>query len=455
MDPKLLASTVSRIAAGNIVWLDLTSQNVTDNNLKEIAAAISSENSTISKLVLDDNDLFGSDVYDHDSGFIALLEALSLRSKLVTLHLNNVQMPSAALLDLALYLASQGTHGPKFISLQDNNFKYSEVKLLVKMFSMCTSLQTLSLDDNQFGDEGCIYLAQMLNVNTGLLSLSLANVGMTELGLQALGGALENHCALQVLQISENNIGDVGAIALSALLSTNKSLRQIHASSCQITDYGAAAIFSVLEHNGSVRKLSLDGNSLNSAVGLEKLLKNNRTLETLCLKNNAYSCATLAAVFVMLPHNPMLKELDLEANKLADASIIILARYLPANDSLILVNLASNNITASAAISLLEASKLHQHIQRIDLSNNLFGPAEVEHIVAGHDSKRVKYVLKSELDDQIELVSDISTSAASVVSPNLAAVKISSSFFAAPYGVNSTTNSAEKPVEYATKMHLA
>jgi Leucine Rich repeat len=106
-----------------------------------------------------------------------------------------------------------------------------------------------------------------------------------------------------------------------------------------------------LESNRSLEVLDMRGNCLSPmcAPSLERLVRNNATLQVLCLPFNQVQDDGAAAIANALPYNRSLAELDLRSCSIGDQGMVKLADAMAAASSVGKAHVWGNGFGLSAA----------------------------------------------------------------------------------------------------------
>ena len=273
--PSLMMSDISTMQ-----HLDLSSSQIDDDGVKELAIALQS-NTSLERLNASYNRI-------GDEGAKALANVLRSNTSLQHLDLGSNQIEDEGAKELA-------------IALQSN-----------------TSLERFYFSNNRFGDEGAKALANVLQSNTSLRVLYLQRNQIGGEGAMTLANALQSNLSLRVLHLYGNQIGVEGAKALATALQSNTSLRELHAEENQIGDEGAKAFANALQSNTALRKLNVKGNEIGAdgTKALANALESNTILRELVLEGNDIDAEGAQALANALQSNTTLRKLNLEGNQI-------------------------------------------------------------------------------------------------------------------------------------------
>jgi hypothetical protein len=112
------------------------------------------------------------------------------------------------------------------------------------------------------------------------------------------------------LDLSNYGLDDADMSELEALLEDNKNITSIDLEHNNITSKGLNAIASI----SSVKKINVSQNKINDE-GIIFLLKNNTTLESICIRNNALSEIGGEAILDKIKKNENIKYVAVDGNK--------------------------------------------------------------------------------------------------------------------------------------------
>ena len=172
-----------------------------------------------------------------------------------------------------------------------------------------------------------------------------------------------------------NNITERGATALAVMLKENRTLLQLNVKNNCIGDGGATALAEMLKENRTLQQLDVSSNSIGSggAIALAEMLKKNRTLQQLDVSCNAIGSGGATALAERLKENRMLQQLNISFNSISSWGAIALAEMLKKNRTLQQLKLRFNFIGDVGTIALAEMLKENRTLQQLDISSNSIG----------------------------------------------------------------------------------
>lgn len=199
------------------------------------------------------------------------------------------------------------------------------------------SYSSINLTNEQLDDQDISFIIQHAIVKKQCSILRLDHNHLTYKATTILAPALEKNQTLIGLNLSSNQISDKGIVPFVRLLSLNYfKLQKLHLGANQISNEGALLLANILQTNQTLTVLWLDSNRIgNEGVHYlsNALIRHNRTLQDLSLKNNRFitpiSCRFLLD---LIRNNRTLIELDISQCSLTKKENLLLidqARLCP------------------------------------------------------------------------------------------------------------------------------
>ncbi|KAK7121156.1 hypothetical protein R3I93_022292 [Phoxinus phoxinus] len=426
--------------------LDLSENNITDSEMKQLSALLEHPQCKLEKLglrscgisdggcadlrsalrsnlSLRELDLSGNNITD--SGVMQLSELLAHpQCKLQKLGLRSFHIRDRGCAVLSSALRLNPAH-LRELDLSENNITELGVKMLSALLAdpQC-KLEKLGLRSCDVSDGGCAVLSSALISNLSLRELDLSENNITYSGVEKISTLLKHsQCKLQKLKLrscrvrdevwpylssalslreldlSENNIKDSGVKCLSYLLADHRqcNLEKLGLRSCQIKDEGCADLSSALRSNPShLRELDLSKNNITD-LGIKQLsdlLKHPQCkLEKLEIRSCYISDGGCADLRSALRSNPShLRELDLSKNNITDSGIKQLSDLLKHPQcKLEKLEIRSCYISNRGCADLSSALRSNpSHLRELDLSENVITDSGIKQLSALLEDPRYK-----------------------------------------------------------------
>ena len=347
--------------------------NIDNNNLTahvaEDLATIVKNNSGLNKLYLSNNCL--------KTSASVILKALKDKSNLTILHLNNTLMTGEVVEDLAAVIRNKSSL--KKLSLESNRLGLSAVVIL-QALQEHSRLKVLNLGGNNLTAHVAEDLAAAIRNNSSLEKLC---IGSNRLGLSAVMilQALQEHSRLKVLNLGGNNLTAHVAEDLATIVKNNSGLEELYLSNNSLKT-STSVILKALKEKSNLTILHLNNTLMTEEVAedLATVLRNNSSLEQLCIGSNRLG---LSAVMILqaLQEHSRLKVLDLDDNNLTAHVAKDLATIVKTNSGLEELYLSNNSLKTSASV-ILEALKEESNLRILHLNNTLMTEEVAEDLAA-------------------------------------------------------------------------
>ena len=369
---------------------------LSDNNLKVSTAVILTalkQNSLLKILYLDDN-LRGEEIAEDLSDVIkncrnlehlsignnnlgvsavVILLALKENHLLKVLNISSNSMTGEVVEDLAIVIKNNS--GLEELYLYDNYLKASTAVIL-KALKQNSLLKILHLDDNLMGEEVAEDLADVIKNNRNLEYLCIGN---NNLGISAVVilHALKESCLLKVLNLSSNSMTGEVAEDLASVIKSNSGLEELYLHDNYLKA-STAVILKALKQNSLLRKLNLNSNLMGEEVAedIADVIKNNRNLEHLCIRNNKLGLSAIVILHA-LKENSKLKILSLNENNITKEVVEGLVNVIKNNSGLEELYLSDNDLKLSAVV-ILQALKEISELKVLNLNYNNMTDQAVE-----------------------------------------------------------------------------
>jgi Ran GTPase-activating protein (RanGAP) involved in mRNA processing and transport len=300
-----------------------------------ILAKILLSNSSISTLILQDNDLGETNVEKIGS---ALIQNTTLRK--LKIADNKIKNKGA-------YSILQNSYNLVNLNLSNNEITPEVCGEIKKLLENSINIQELNWDSNNIGVKGINQIIEGLQVSRSLRHLSIKNTNLGDLGLKILANGLRYNKYLHTLDVSSNSITYESFIQICDCLSTNQittlkiknnllgdesmlyfsenilsypdnyKLTYFDFSSCKIYDQGLIYLLSKLVTNDKILKIKLRDNYFTHEIDYVVIdfIEKNYKLTLLDLNKNRFSYQCLQKLQKIVERNQKMVK-DKEPNKL-------------------------------------------------------------------------------------------------------------------------------------------
>ena len=378
--------------SSKIKGLNLSNNNMTEQLIGDFINVIRN-NSNLEKLYLSNNN-FRSSVF-------VILQALKEKSMLTKLHLDNNLMTGEIAGDLAAVLrnnssleelcigsnrlglsavmilqALQEHSRLKVLNLSDNNLTAHVAEKLATIIKNNSGLEELYIYDNDFQTSVAIILKALKEIST-LTRLYLNNSLMTEEVAEDLAKIIKNNTNLEQLRIDYNNLG-LSAVPILQALKDNCNLKMLNLANNNMTEQVAEDLANVITNNQSLEKLYLSNNNFKTSVAvILKALKEKSVLTKLSLNKNLLTGEVAEDLAAVIKNNSSLEELCIENNRLGLSAVMVL-QALQEHSRLKALNLSGNNLTAHVAEELASVLENNPNLEDLRIRNNMLGSSTVK-----------------------------------------------------------------------------
>ena len=227
----------------------------------------------------------------------------------------------------------------KHLNLSNNNIIFEEGDILKVFLTNSTSLSYINLSQNQIKAKG---LKSILNTQTennlhySSLNLSYNNFSNEEFYVLSL--YFQNNPNTEYFNISGNTIEMDGAIWLGDGLYKSPRIKELNMSDAKLSGEKITAIFKGEEY--LLEQVILDNNELGEIgdVSISKLLKTNKTIKLLSLKNTRMTAFGLTHILrgIETNKNSCLRDLYLSGNNLDESAVSKIFELGEKNKNLVL-----------------------------------------------------------------------------------------------------------------------
>ena len=352
--------------------LNISHNNITDRGIEVIAEAIQT-NSTLQNINISKNHI-------STEGLLYFMEAIKKNYTLQQVNIthNNVTRSGftsikhciETLLHPIQIITSWNeiNEGGKLVTKISTSCALVDIEEDVWPFNMCDgdhlvmclseclkedyTVQKVDLDNrfkNEITSEGAKLIAEAIKVNKTLQELDISHNNISDDGAAAISDALKSNNLLQILNMSSNNINDKGAIKVAEAIQVNKTLQELYIRSNYI-------------------KLSDDG-----AAAFSDALKNNNSLQILCMLYNNITSEGAKLIAEAIKVNKTLQELDISNNDISDDGAAAISNALKTNNSLLILDMSYNHITSEGAKVIAEAIKVNTTLHTLNLRQDING----------------------------------------------------------------------------------
>ena len=338
-----IVKALQSISISNLKKLCISNNNITDEAVGDIAAALSSNNQ-IEQFNISWN-------YIKTPGIIKIAKSLQQTSALQHIYINNNNITNEAADDIAAALHCN------------------------------TQLKELNLNNNWLQAAGIKTIAKALQTITTIKKLSIANNNITDEAEGDIVSALSSNIKIELLDISKNYIEIQGIIKIAKALQQVSTLQQLDISSNYITDEAADDIATVIHNNTHLKELNVSKNNLQStgAIKIAKALRTISTLRKLFMNNNNITDEAADDIAIALFCNYQLQELDISNNRFQAPGIITIVHSLQNIATLTKLFIGDFSLHAEAVNDIKLVLQRNTELQELDIGSNINGIKEALH----------------------------------------------------------------------------
>ncbi len=220
----------------------------------------------------------------------------------------------------------------------------------------------------KIGDIGVLHFTNALRINKSINDLILKNIIYGNFSFENLSNCLiDSEIHIINLNLSNNYITKKGIELICNSLKVNRKLKSISFDYCGIRSEGICKIFGSLNQNknSQIYYISVEGNLFDedSAFSLSDLLKTNKIIKNLVLKNCKINTEIGKIIFKSLKKENEIYILDISSNNIKDEALDDLAYSLRENTKLNFLHLNSNEFSDSGILKICESLKSNLNFQ--------------------------------------------------------------------------------------------
>ena len=339
--------------------INLNGCRMTENVAKELEAALANKHS-LKVVGLEGN-------YLKSSGITKISIPLRNISNITLLNLHNNQFTEEAGEALASIILSNTKLEDLYLG--SNMLQMGALKVTSALKHIST-LKVLDLNDNNMTE--CIVddLAAVINCNSSLSDLRLRNNRLKTKGFVTIAKALSKLSTLKSLNVRNNQITKEAADDIVSVLSTNTNMTHLYLGSNNLQE-GTVRIVAAL-NNSTINTLDLDNNNIPNSVTrqlLTGILRNCDGIKTVwCRRNNLFLCDE---AYLNQTFSSTITSLDLSDNYMSDAVSDQLAIVIANNKSLESLHLRNNNFNSRGAVKITQTLSTLKTFKSLNLGGNL------------------------------------------------------------------------------------
>ncbi|XP_069753979.1 NLR family CARD domain-containing protein 3-like [Narcine bancroftii] len=327
----------------NIIFLDLSDNNLQDNGISSLCGALENENCALKILRVCGNKLTPSCSEN-------LASMIKTNKTLVELNLSNNRIGEEGLKQVCEALKTENCKLQKLglNSIFEFDFgimgTYEDAPGIENLCSLlkdknCT-LQSLGLAKNGLTGKSCSELISSLKINQSLKELDLSFNNLKNEGIDELSTFLgEPSCKLYSLKMENTKLTSDSCEKLSSVFKTNQTLTELDLSMNELGKKGLKILFSQCASDCKLQKLGL------SKTGLTDI-----------------SSTDFKSTFAKLQ---MLMHLDLSHNKFTNKSISSFQDFILDSKTLRTIRVEKNHFTTDQYKNLVELEKKRNDLRVI------------------------------------------------------------------------------------------
>lgn len=217
----------------------------------------------------------------------SVLQRVLKTSSLKVLNFLNMPFSTSSIGILcALFDAGSSIRQLKFVGIQMSKECWSQ---LFASLSRSAALESLFLENCGIGPALVEDIDRFLSINTSLQTLYLNSNEIDEsmIGKWSISGLIKNR-SLKKLMLSQNPVGDDGARHLSRMLKSNRTIETLSIVNCDIWSPGCHFLVSSLAQMRGLENLFIDSEIEEHTSTLIQSLQSNMTIKYICTDRSPY-----------------------------------------------------------------------------------------------------------------------------------------------------------------------
>lgn len=339
-DEGLLKLGQSIVNNSSIIHIDISSNELTPEGLKILLETYFSNESLISLDISSYNKLNRNRL--NPAAAESLCGYLKSSPVLTYLELNETALNDSGFEWLIIGLCKN--QALLKLGISNNNITSKHMQEFCSAL-LDTGIQDLNMSANKINDEGCKHLANLLigdEVPCKLVKLDISKNNISFKGSDLIFHSMRYNFNITHFNIEGNLLGPSAGQSLNLFMEKNSSLVWFNLNSCGLKNSGISHL----------------------ALGLAK----NKALVTLLISNNGCQEIGLNTLCEALAENRTLTHIDLSYNLVQDTCD--LANLLKQNKTLRTINLKENKIKEKSGPLLVEATKINTILVKFNLESN-------------------------------------------------------------------------------------
>ena len=365
-DAGAAAISDSLTSNSSLAKLNISSNNITSEGAKKIAQAIQ-VNTILKKLDISSNNI-------SDAGVAAISDSLKRNSSLAKLNMSRNNIISEGAKKIAQAIQVNTTL--KKLDLSFNKITDDGTTFISNGLKYNNSLQKLNMFRNGITSQGAKMISEALQVNTTPKQLDLSINKICDDGATAISNGLTSNISLQVLNISHNSISNRGIKQIAEDLQINTTLQNINISKNHISIEGLLYFMQAVKNNCTLQVVNITHNNVTRSefTSIKQCIENLHQIQIYASWNEIHSMNGELSIVTKIPNNILLESKNVEENVWSfedydpDHMVTCLSECLKEDDTLLELNLSRNTIISGREKKIIEAIKVNETLQKLDLS---------------------------------------------------------------------------------------